>query len=356
MAHYLKKLFDNLKKRKKLFFFFIAGLIVFAFFLRPKTQALIETQTVKKTLLTQSISVGGTIKAQKSIDLSFPISGKLVYLAVSKGDRVSSYQTIATLDQRTAQKNLENALIAYATARNTFDQTLENYQNRTPQQALNDAMKRILENNQNDLNKAVVSVELQSLAKEQSVLTTPISGIVTRTDVKSAGVNITPAAVFTITDPDSLIFDIDVDEADIGKIKIGQKVRVTMDAFPDKVLKSAVDSIDFVSHTTANGGNAFTVEAGLPQKEEYRVGINGNAEIILAEKTNVLTIPLSSIFDNNKIFVKTQKGYEKKTIALGLQSDTDAEVVKGLSENEVIATQPSQVPKKQTSRIPFIGR
>ena len=94
------------------------------------------------------------------------------------------------MDERTVQKNLEIALIDYSKQRLTFDQTLEKNQNRTPAEALNIDMKRILENNQFDLDKAIKSVELSDLAKQDSVLTTPISGIVTRSDVETAGVNI----------------------------------------------------------------------------------------------------------------------------------------------------------------------
>ena len=165
-------------------------------------------------------------------------------------------------------------------------------------------MRRILEDNQYDLNKAVASVELQDLVRQQSILTTPIAGIVTRADAVAAGVNVTPATTFTITDPSSLDFKMEVDESDIGQVKVGQNVNVSLDSFPNHTLKLKVNQIDFVSHVTSSGGNAFYVEAMLPQPNNYRVGMSGNADIIIDARHNVLSIQSTDIFDDNYVYVK----------------------------------------------------
>jgi hypothetical protein len=204
-------------------------------------------------------------------------------------------------------------------------------------------LKRILQDNQFDLNKAVYSVELQDLVKQQSVLTTPIGGIVTRADALTTGGNITPATTFTVTDPDSLGFKIEVDEADIGQIKIGQNVNVSLDAFPNDNLKLKISRIDFVSHVTSSGGNAFYVETTLPEQNNYRVGMSGNADIVIDSRNNVLSIQSSDIFDNNYVYVKTTKGFTKRKLNLGLQSDTQAQVLSGLSEGDTVAIDPTSV-------------
>jgi HlyD family secretion protein/macrolide-specific efflux system membrane fusion protein len=197
----------------------IIGLV---FILRPKQPPEVKSVTVQRGDIIQSISSTGSIDSLNSVNLSFQMGGKLVYLGAKAGDTVSAGQTIATLDQRQMQDNLTTALRDYSKQRNTFDQTVQDNGGRTPEGALNDDMKRILENNQYDLDKAVISVDLQNLAKEDSVLTTPIAGIVTRADVQTPGVNVTPATVFTVSDPASLVFKVDVDEADFGTVKLGQ--------------------------------------------------------------------------------------------------------------------------------------
>ncbi len=336
------------KTHKIISFVILLTLIVILFVLKPGKQTPIITEKVRRENISQTISITGSIDSNSTANLSFRVSGKLVYLGVKKGDYVYAYQTIGVLDERTVQKNLEIALIDYSKQRLTFDQALEKNQNRKPQEALNIDMKRILENNQFDLDRAIKSVELGDLAKQDSVLTTPISGIVTREDVEIAGVNVSSATTFTVTDLSSLTFKMDVDEADIGKVRQAQKVKVVLDPYPDETLNLTVDKIDFVSHTTSTGGTAFTVYANLTNNPDnkYRVGISGNAQIITSEKKNVLTIPVSAISEDNKVFVKTQRGFEERKIKIGLGSDTRTEVVSGLSQNDDVVVEPTLVPKK----------
>ena len=324
-------------------------ILALGFLLKPKPPKPIETEKVTRENLVQSIAITGTITSEKSVDLAFQIGGKLVTLNVEKGSLVVAGQTIATLDQATALKNMKTALLNYSIQRNNFEQTNQSQQAAKPSDAVNINMRRLLENNQYNLDLTINSVELQDLARQESILTTPIEGIVTRADVKTAGVNITPATTFTVTDPSSLSFRMEVDEADISRVAIGQTVDVELDSYPGKTLHLKVSSIDFTTHTTSTGGNAFDVKAVISSNDNYmyRVGMNGNASIITNRKTNVLTVPLSSLTDANKVYIKEGNKYVKRNVTLGLQSDTETEVTSGLSEGELLVVDPNSVPVKK---------
>ena len=326
----------------------VAILLLAFFFLRPRAAKPVAVEHVTKSTVTSSLSVTGSIASDHQVDLSFLTSGKLTYLPILKGDHVRAGQVIAQEDTRSVQDNLTTALKTYSSQRNTFEQTQDNNKNNP----LTDTVKRILQNNQYDLDKSVVSVDLQDAAKQNSVLTSPIDGFVTRLDVTAAGVNVTPATVFEVTDLDHLTFNMDVDQADIGKIVDGLPVRMTLDSFPTQTLTFPVDSIDYASHATSTGGTAYTVTLKIPANEgtQYRVGMSGDADIILKEHRNVINIPLSSLVDNSSVLVKTKTGFEKRHVTLGLQNDTNAEVVSGLSEGEVIAIQPSSVPSNEIKK------
>ncbi|CAN5197735.1 efflux RND transporter periplasmic adaptor subunit [soil metagenome] len=342
---YLSKLAWFKRNKKKSVIIFVAILLVAVIF-RPKAPKPVPTTTVTRGDITQVVSASGTVFAASSVNLSFLTGGKLTYLGVKNGDEVKQYQTIAVLDQRSTQKNLENALIDYSKQRNTFDSVQDSNGNTKPESAANATMRRILENNQNDLNKAVNSVELQSLAKEQSVLTSPIAGVVTRADVSSSGVNVGPTTTFTIADTSNLIFKADVDESDIGKIVVGQIMKITLDAFPDTPVNASVESIDVASHATSTGGNAYTVQATIPAGAlAYRIGMNGDSQIVVAGNQNVITIPLSSLIDDTHIYVQKGKSFEKRQIRMGIQSDTEAEVVSGLKVGDKVALTPDDVEK-----------
>jgi len=351
----IKKLPHYLYSHKIITVIFVIILSALFFFLRPKSALNIATQEIKPAQFTQSISVSGKIDASDYADLTFLAGGKLVYLGVKKGDKVTAGQTIGVLDQRTTLKNLQDALIDYSIQRGTFDDTQKENQNRTPEQALNDSMKRILINNQYDLDKAVISVELVDLAKQQSVLSSPISGIVTRADAQTAGISVTAATTFSVVNPDTLVFKVDVDQADIAKINLGQEVKVNLDAYPDDNISLTVSKIDFTTHTTSTGGNAYAVQAKLSANSmfDYKVGMEGNAEIISARIENVLSVPLSSVFEDNYIFVKTNKGYEKRKIKQGLQNDTDVVITEGVSSADMVVLDPTLVPQKKQNK--FLG-
>ncbi len=338
----VKGVFSSIVNHKKRSLIIIIILAVVGFILYPKPPKPLETATVKRNDIVQSISATGTIDADKSVNLNFLTAGKLVYIGAKKGDTVKAGQTIATLDQRSLQKNLEQTLRTYSEQRNSFDTLQESNQNHTPQDALNISMKRLLQNNQYDLEKTIASVELQQLVLEQSVLTTPISGVLVRSDAEIAGVNITPTTTYTVADPTTLVFKMDVDEADIGKISAGQSVELSFDAFPDTTLTVPIGAIDFVSHKSDTGGNVYTVEANLPESaiQNYRIGMTGDAQIITARQENALIVPLGSVTDDTYVYVKTLKSFEKRKVQLGLENDTDAVVISGVEAGDKVAIDP----------------
>lgn len=352
MLKILKKLFSNIGSHKYISIIIAIVLVVLFFIFRPKSAPTIQTQKITYKDFTQTVSVTGSVGAKNIASLTFPIGGTISWVGVKVGDSVTQNQTIATLDTRTALKNLKAALISYSIARNTFDQTVTNNGAQTEQDALNiapnDAIKRILQTNQYNLNQAINSVELQDLADQQSVLWTPISGIITKADATTPGITAsTTSPVFTVVDPNSVVFNMDVDEGDIGKVSEGQEVRLTLDAYPNETLYLPIDKIDFASHTTSSGGNAYTVDVKLANNSnyKYRVGMNGNADIITAKRYHVLTVPISSIVNSNEVYVQKGKNFMLRKISLGLQNDTDA-VVSGLSDGDSIAIDPTQVAKK----------
>lgn len=354
------KILKAIKKHKKLTVFVFVLLLALFIIFRPRQDKPLAVQEVKRGDVVVSVSTNGTVAAKRSVNLSFQISGKLSYLGVKKGDFVYENQAIAALDQRTAQKNLEVALKNYSEQRNTFEQIQDNYQDRAPDQALNDAMKRVLQNNQYDLDKAVLSVELQDLVKEQSVLTTPISGIVTRADIVLAGAYVSSSTIFAVSDPTSMVFDMEVDEADIGKVAQGQIAKVILDAYQDKVFSLPVSYIDFASHITSTSSTAYTVEVNLPNDTnfKFRMGMSGEGEIIIEQVKDTIYIPSSSIFDKNYVYIKTKKELRKKEIVTGLQNDTQTQVIRGLSVGDMVVIEPTSLPNTKTAGLstPFLRR
>lgn len=344
IKEFINRISNFIKNHKKFLLLIIPIIIILYLVFRPNNSNKVLTESVKNQDIIKTISVTGNVDAQGSANLSFLTSGKLVYLGAKEGDSIKKGTTIASLDTRTVTTNLQNAVIDFSKQKNTFEQT--KYDNKD--KPITDSISRILQNNQYDLDKAVNSVELQNLAKENSFLVSPIDGIITRMDAKTIGVNVTPTMIFNITDPTSLNFTMEVDEADIGQIKEDQNVEVILDSFPKEKLNLKVDSIDFVSHKTSSGGNAFYVKATLPEtSNKYRVGMGGNADIITDQKLGVISVSSTSITEDNFVFVKVNNKFKKTKITRGIESDILTEITSGLQSGQEIALDPTSLKPSQ---------
>ncbi|MBU1327429.1 efflux RND transporter periplasmic adaptor subunit [Patescibacteria group bacterium] len=129
---------------------------------KQQTASAITTAHVKQETFIKTISSSGKTKADRSVSLKFQTSGKLTWVGIKEGDTVAPYQAIAALDSREVQKNLEKALRDYDKERNDFEETWRvDYNGKKPEQALTDTVKRILEKNQWNLERAVLDVELK---------------------------------------------------------------------------------------------------------------------------------------------------------------------------------------------------
>lgn len=344
----IQKLFSSLWHHKRITAGVIVILILGAIFW-PKPKPTIATQKVTRGTFTQTLSVSGSVAGKNTVNLTFPISGKVVYVGAHKGDMVKKGQTIAALDVRTIADNLQSAVKAAQNQQISFDKVNDfNGDRDLSDTGLSTSARRDLQTAMNTLDQAKIAVEIQKIAQEQAYLISPIDGILTRADVDTPGITATLTTTYTVVDPSSIAFDMDVDQADIGKVQQGQEVNIVFDAFTDKTIHQEVTNIDFVSHTTSTGGDAFTVEAALPNDSEqpYRVGMNGNADIVLSQKENTLSVPLSSIVDNRYVYVKTNKGFKKQQVTVGLQNDTDGEITSGLHEGDAVALDPTLAAKQ----------
>jgi HlyD family secretion protein len=288
--------------------------------------------------LIQTLEVSGLLDATQKASLRFAAGGKVVYVGAQAGDYVKKGQTLATIDRRELEKRLQQDLNSYMRERWDWDQL----QDDTKDRALPQREVRGVDKAQWDLDDTVLDVEIRDIAIRNTVLSSPIAGILVSSPTTVAGVNLAPADTFDVIDPSSLVFKAAVDEADVGKIKIGQPVKITLDAFPDQTISSAVNKID-VKSSQSNTGTVFVVEIPIPNVtslEQYRLGMNGDVTIELATRENVMSVPLDAIRQReDKTFVDVRTGpdtYAEREIEVDLETDDAIEVIKGLSKDDEI--------------------
>jgi len=342
------------KARKLIVGIVLAVILVLAFGVRPRVTAYVkgpaekyETAKVKIQDLSQTVSASGEVMAENQVTLKFQTSGKLTWVGVKEGDQVKKWQPIASLDKEALKQNLKKDLNDYLNERWDFDQSQEDYitgNQPLDRLSVSDEIKRILGKAQFDLNNKVIDVEIADLAVRLATLISPIQGIVTNIEQPVAGINITPAtAKFTIADPSVMKFVANVDEADIARLQVGQAVVVFLDAFPDDEFKGEVIKIAFAAVTTSGGGTAFPIEIFLPENpdQKFKVGMNGDTEVVIASKQDILTIPFDGLNEKSGekwVEVIDGRKIKKVTIKTGLEGENRIEVTTGLKEGQIIIT------------------
>jgi len=346
--------------RKKAVVVFVIFLLISGFFFyrgRASTKKLFKTESVKKGEIAVKISSAGEIKAERDIYLKFQSSGLLSWVGVKKGDSVKKGQAIASLDKRQLEQALKKEANDYLSKRWDFEQTQDDYKETKERKLVTDAIRRILDKAQYDLENSVIDYELADLAVKLATIYSPFEGIVVELDEPYAGVNITPAtARFRIVDPSNLYFEARIDEADISKVKIGDKVNIYLDAYPNEVFEGTISKIDFESTKTSGGGTAYNAWISFAKLlPTFRLGMNGEAEIIKEGAKEAFLAPLSAIFERDKktyLWKLEDKKAKKIEVTTGLSDDNYVQILSGITEGDIIITSNINLLKEGISIIP----
>jgi RND family efflux transporter MFP subunit len=294
------------------------------------------------------LSLTGRIDAEEKVNLAFAIPGKLTWVGVEEGDKVSKYQGIASLDQREVEKNIQKTLNNFMTVRHNFDQSLDDNDTYTEQAEVDDEekMRRLINKSQLSLDNAVLDVEIQHLAKENSYLYAPIDGIVTKANHPYPGVNVSTSQVgFEIVNPATIYFSATADQADVVKLQEGDTGDITLDSFIEKTVPGVIEDISF---TPVQGDVGTTYEIKIkfssPDIDKYRLGMTGDIFFTVKELPNTIAIPsdyLQVDKEGNYFVTKLIKenGTEKLkdvSIKIGEEYEEGLEIKDGLKEGDIV--------------------
>jgi HlyD family secretion protein len=211
------------------------------------------------------------------------------------------------------------------------------------------------------LEQARAQLEQQQDRLAKTSVYSPIDGRVTTLDIKvgetaiSSSTNIPGSSLMTIANPASIHTEVNVDEADIANVVVGQKARVYAIAYPDQPVDGVVDSIA-VSAKVAEGqqGQSFAIKIRLldPEKITLRPGMTCRAEIFTATKPDAVAVPIQAILveedltedeTRRDVFVVRGDRADKIPVEVGLSDDTYQEIVSGLSPGDQVITGPDRI-------------
>lgn len=294
----------------------------------------IKTTTVERETITAEITASGTVKSQTSSAIKFANSGKIAWVGADEGETVYKGQAIASLEREPFLVALRQAEQEVNAADAILSQVYDEAKKQTAAENFDQKIRRT--NAETAKNKAYDAMRKAQFDLDHATIYSPQNGVITNLDVV-AGMQVSPAdEIAKISDLARLKFVSEVDETDIGQVKIGQEIKLALDAYPDQTIETSVERIAPISTISETGATAYEVTSPLSGTNTYLIGMSGQAQIITKETQDVLTVPQDAIIDEKFVWVKLGPNYVRKEITRGIESSTEVEITSGLSEDEEV--------------------
>lgn len=340
---------------------------VFLYYNSKEKEAVYATHNAGIGTIERSTVLTGKIEPRDEIEVKPQISGIISEINVEAGDFVREGDVIARIkvipdasQLSSAQSRVNTAKIDLADAtakyerdkalydkkvisREEYETSLKTYDRaREELDAANDAYTIVRE-----------GVSRHNAKESNTLVRATITGLVLNVPVK-VGSSVIQAntmndgtTVATIADMNNLIFKGNVDETEVGQLRIGTPMTITIGAMPDLHPEAVIEYIS-PKGTETNGANSFEIKAALnlESSEGLRAGYSANAAVSLAKAENVITVPEATVTfagDSAFVYVRTDSvpkpKFERRAVTTGLSDGITIEIKSGIDSTAVVRGQ-----------------
>lgn len=360
-----------MNKKKTLVIVAVAAIAALAVWLlsggKKEEKITFDTAAVAPANIMNSITATGTIEPVTSVTVGTQVSGIVSKLFVDYNSVVKKGQVIAELDKTNLMSQLNTAKTQLATAQSQLNYQTANYKR----------YKTLFEKGlvaADDFDNAKLSYtqakEQVASAKEEvqraqtnlgyATITSPIDGVVLSKSVEegqTVAASFSTPELFTIAqDLTNMQVVADVDEADIGDVKEGERVTFTVDAYPDDTFEGEVKQVRQEA-TTTNNVVTYEVVISAPNADlKLKPGLTANVTIYTAERKGVLSVPSKAlrftpqketvgkmkIVDvanaKNKVWTIESNSIVAHKVNIGMTDGTNTQIVGGIAEGTKVVT------------------
>lgn len=295
------------------------------------------TASVERGDLQSVVSATGTISPVNSVDVSSKITGLIKEVKVAENDQVKAGQVLILLDDTRLRSQVSQAQARLSNA-------AANYERTKRLMGIGAVSSQQMDAASMDYQVAQASYDDSVSQLEDTVIKAPIDGQVIGKPIP-AGQTVAPGisnpmVLMTVADMSKMQISVQVDESDIGKVKVGQKVTFTVDSYINKTFTGKISNVSNKASIQQNVVYyPVTVDIDLPEGL-LKPTMTARVSIYVGESKNTLIVPLSAVKQDKgaQYYVQVLKGGkpENVIIKLGLTSDDRAEVLGGLKENDQI--------------------
>lgn len=334
---------------------------------KKKEEVTFKTEKVAPANIQNSITATGTIEPVTSVTVGTQVSGIVSKLYVDYNSVVRKGQVIAELDRtnllselNTAKANLSSAQSSLNYQQANLNRYSELYKKGLVSADDYEAAQLSYRQSKEQVATANESVRRAQTNLGYATITSPIDGVVLSKSVEEGQ---TVAASFNTPELFKIAQDLtnmrvvaDVDEADIGDVKEGERVTFTVDAYPDDTFEGSVTQVRQEA-TTTNNVVTYEVVISAPNAQlKLKPGLTASVTIYTAEKTGVLSVPSKAlrftptketvgnkkIVDcngNNKVWILAGNEIKAVPVSIGMTDGTHTQIMSGLKEGQEIITE-----------------
>ena len=360
-----------------------------------ETKVVYSTSPVEKQNISTSITATGTIEPVTEVEVGTQVSGIIDRIYVDYNSEVHRGQVIAELDKTNLLSKLASAQSNLSNAQSSLNYQSANYKRYKTLYEKGLVSANDYENAKLNYEQAVqqVKVQQQNVTEAQTnlgyaTITSPIDGVVLSKEVEEgqtvASAMTTPTLFIIAQDLTDMRVIANIDEADIGGVKEGQRVTFTVDAFPDDTFEGAVTQVRQQATTESNVVTYEVVISAPNESLKLKPGLTANVTIYTLEKNGVLAVPARALrftpneallqegetvedvqapakvwtkegntFKAHKVEIGTSNGMLTEIlsgVAAGTEVLTDFEIVGGKEEEEESTTANPFMPRPRNNR------
>jgi HlyD family secretion protein len=338
------------------------GTLVFLYNKSKKKPDVYETKNPFVTNVINKTMATGKVVPRKEIEIKPQVSGIIDEIYIEAGDRITKDQVIARIkiipdmvNLNAAETRVNRARIGHDDAKNDydrqqklFDKNVISYEEFKKAKVAFDSSREELEAAENNLELIKNGVTKKAQTATNTLVRSTIEGMVLDVPIK-VGNSVIQANTFnagttiaSVADMQDIIFEGNVDETEVGKIKTGMPIELEIGAIDKEKFAAKLEYIS-PKGKEENGAIQFQVRAKveLMEGQFIRAGYSANANIVLDRKDSVLVVPEGLLkFSHDSSYVEVQKGteqiYEKRYVKTGLSDGINIEISQGLTKDDKV--------------------
>lgn len=304
----------------------------------------VTVQQVEKKFLDENFTLTGTINANRELAVISETQGKIKAVYFNIGDFVGAGKVLVSVDDEIRKATLSTAEAAFEKAKKDY----ERYEQLNKEKSVNDAQ---LEQARLAYRSADAQLTIARKQLNDTKIVAPFGGVITSRNVEIGTVVNPGTLIANLIELGQLKIKVNVPENDVFKLKIGEKVDIISDVYPDIIFKGTIKNIN----SKADEAHTYPIEISMnnDSKHPLKAGMFAKVAFKSLSGRECLVIPRAAIvgsIKNPQVFV-AENGFAKlKNITSGVTYNNYVEVLSGLNAGESVITS-GQINLKDNSEI-----